>query len=141
MTSTPCWVTVDIVGSTFLQDFGHAVRRLRKERGMTQADLAKRLGLGRTSVTNLENGDQNPSLSVLPDLAHALGVEPDRLVAEAMGLETKNRDPLAAHVADIGLRRWAGRVIGDSITELSTAKSESPKTPARRRDDRQAEQP
>ena len=33
---------------------------------MTQAELAARLSLGRTSITNLEKGQQSPPLSMLP---------------------------------------------------------------------------
>jgi transcriptional regulator with XRE-family HTH domain len=80
---------------------------------MTQADLADRLGFGRTSITNLENGEQNPPISVLPELAHALGVEPEQLIAEAMGRSFEPRSSLEAHVADADLRRWASSVITD----------------------------
>lgn len=80
---------------------------------MTQADLADRLGFGRTSITNLENGEQNPPLSMLPELAHALGVEPEQLIAEAMGRSFPPRSSLETHVADADLRRWASSVITD----------------------------
>jgi transcriptional regulator with XRE-family HTH domain len=92
---------------------------------MTQADLADRVGLGRTSITNLENGEQNPPLSVLPLLARALGVEPDRLVAEALGDVTDGSGPLAT-VTDVKLRHWADRLIARSIAD-----SESPSRPTR----------
>ena len=58
---------------------------LRQERGMTQAELAARLSLGRTSITNLEKGQQSPPLSMLPEIASALGVDPLRLIANAIG--------------------------------------------------------
>ena len=46
-------------------ELGAALRRRRDEVGMTQADLAARLGLSRTSVTNIECGRQ-------PMLVHQL---------------------------------------------------------------------
>src|SRR5436190_1902719 len=49
------------MGIAFLEAFGRTVRQLRQERGMTQAELAARLSLGRTSITNLEKGQQSPA--------------------------------------------------------------------------------
>ena len=71
------------MATDFLEAFGRAVRQLRQERGMTQAELAARLSLGRTSITNLEKGQQSPPLSMLPEIASALGVDPLRLIANA----------------------------------------------------------
>lgn len=70
------------VPDQFLAAFGATVRRLRDARGMTQAELAERVGLGRTSMTNLERGNQNPPLSMLPLLAHGLGLSASELIAE-----------------------------------------------------------
>lgn len=105
------------MASDFLQAFGRAVRRLRQERGMTQAELAVRLNLGRTSITNLEKGQQSPPLSMLPDIASALGVDPLLLVTEALrGDAVAEAGALAATVHDEDLRRWAGQVIGGLAT-------------------------
>jgi len=84
---------------------------------MTQAELADRLGLGRTSITNLERGVQNPPLSLLPEMASALGVDLLRLVATAIGVNDEvDLHTLSARVHDDNLRRWAGQVIGDTLT-------------------------
>lgn len=105
------------MATDFLEAFGRAVRHLRRERGMTQAELAARLSLGRTSITNLEKGQQSPSLSLLPEIAGALGVDPLHLVAVAAhgdGDGDGDAGTLAARVHDKNLRRWAGQVIGDT---------------------------
>jgi transcriptional regulator with XRE-family HTH domain len=96
---------------------------------MTQAELAARLGLGRTSVTNLESGRQNLPLSLLPDIANALGIEPLRLVALAVSSDSDRggADTLAASVRDAELRRWAGQVIGGTL-----ASRPAPRQPSRR---------
>lgn len=108
----------------FLVDFGAAVRRLRERRSMTQGDLAERVGLGRTSMTNLEGGRQNPPLSILPDLASALGVSPSELFAE-VSAESANDDqgPLASRVRDDDLRRWASQVIADQPAASSASEA------------------
>jgi transcriptional regulator with XRE-family HTH domain len=106
------------MATDFLENFGHAVRQLRQERGMTQAELAARLSLGRTSITNLEKGQQSPPLSLLPEIAGALGVDPLRLVAIAVRADA-GADALAAKVHDMELRRWAVQVIGDTQASQS----------------------
>ena len=109
------------MATDFLEAFGRAVRQLRQERGMTQAELAARLSLGRTSITNLEKGQQSPPLSMLPEIASALGVDPLRLIANAVHASGSARQAaLAATVHDKDLRRWAGQVIGDTMTGQST---------------------
>ena len=54
---------------------GHALRERRKETGMTQTDLARKVGLLRTSITNIEAGRQRAPLHVLYNICITLGVE------------------------------------------------------------------
>lgn len=109
------------MATDFLEAFGRAVRRLRQERGMTQAELAARLSLGRTSITNLEKGQQSPPLSMLPEIASALGVDPLRLIASAVrDGGSAEASTLAATVHDKDLRRWADQVIGDTLAGQSS---------------------
>lgn len=48
------------------------VREKRKNRGMTQAELAERVGVSRTYVADIEAGRYTPSVKVLSKLAEAL---------------------------------------------------------------------
>lgn len=57
--------------------FGENLKRLREERHMTQALLAMRIGLTRTSVTNMEAGRQAPPWQTLCLLADAFNVSLD----------------------------------------------------------------
>lgn len=95
---------------------------------MTQAELAARLTLGRTSITNLEKGQQSPPLSMLPDIASALGVDPVRLVASAVHARAGDESgKLAAKVHDKDLRRWADQVIADTVTRQPEVGLEQPR--------------
>lgn len=97
---------------------------------MTQGDLAERVGLGRTSMTNLESGRQNPPLSILPRLASALGVSAEELIAEVSGEPAIDRQgSLASQVHDDDLRRWASQLIADRppISGASEARQRSAK--------------
>ncbi|GGG86360.1 helix-turn-helix domain-containing protein [Edaphobacter dinghuensis] len=48
---------------------GQRVRALRKARNWNQDDLAVESGLGRTYISNFENGLKNPNLNTLAILA------------------------------------------------------------------------
>jgi transcriptional regulator with XRE-family HTH domain len=78
--------------SEFYNEFGLRVRNARGRAGMTQADLASRLHLTRSSVANLESGRQRIQIHLLVLLAEALDVsmeevlpEVDRSVSETTG--------------------------------------------------------
>ena len=46
------------------------IETLRKEKGLTQQELAARMGVSRQTIISLENGRYNPSIM----LAHSLAV-------------------------------------------------------------------
>jgi transcriptional regulator with XRE-family HTH domain len=47
----------------------------RVKHGITQTELARRVGLRQPAVARLEAGDHQPSLATLSRLSHALGIE------------------------------------------------------------------
>jgi transcriptional regulator with XRE-family HTH domain len=59
---------------------GQNVRRLRKERGLTQEQLAMETAIDLTYLGGIERGRRNPSVSVLGRLAAALEVHPKDLL-------------------------------------------------------------
>ena len=60
--------------------FGKVLRRLRRQRGLTQEQLGLEADLRRTYVSVLELGRQQPSLTSILKLATALGERPGTLV-------------------------------------------------------------
>lgn len=62
--------------------FGNRLRAARRERGMSQDDLAARTGMHRTYVGGIERGERNPSLTNIVRLANALEVEVAELVSD-----------------------------------------------------------
>lgn len=71
----------DFEASANRRAFGDQVRRLRRERGWTQEDLAERSGLHRTYVTGVERGQRNASLDAIHALADGLEVKVSVLFA------------------------------------------------------------
>lgn len=63
-----------------LNDVGNRIRRIRESQAMTQHDLAKKVGLVRSSIANIESGRQNVGLEQLDVIARQLGVTPAELL-------------------------------------------------------------
>lgn len=55
------------------------ILRLRKEKSLSQEDLATKLGISRVQLNRLENGHNSPSAELLYSLADVLGVSADCL--------------------------------------------------------------
>ena len=62
--------------------FGRGLRKARVEAELTQRELASRVGLARTSITNIERGTQPVSLHHLFVLSSAVGVRPEALLPD-----------------------------------------------------------
>lgn len=56
------------------------LKDLRLRAAMSQADLGKKAGVARTTITRLEQGDPNVLPSTLRKLAQALKVKPTDLI-------------------------------------------------------------
>lgn len=60
---------------------GEFIAWLRKERGLTQAELGERLGVSFQAVSKWERGETLPDTAVLPDLAAVLETSVDELLS------------------------------------------------------------
>lgn len=63
-----------------LSAFADIVRQTRKRKGFTQDELAKRSGLNRAYISDVERGERNISLGALFSLASGLAVPPSELL-------------------------------------------------------------
>ena len=59
--------------------FGSTIRRLREERGLTQAQVAEAADLSATYLGIIERGENVPTLTVILQIAAALGLHPREL--------------------------------------------------------------
>ena len=62
------------------QKFGENMKKIRLEKGMSQGDICRSLGLDRAYISNVENGKQNLTISTMEKVAKALGVGVDDLL-------------------------------------------------------------
>lgn len=59
---------------------GIVIRRLRKERKLSQEVLSGLSGLARSHLAMIENGDKKANLETIWKIANALGITPHELV-------------------------------------------------------------
>lgn len=55
------------------------LKDFREREGLSQADLAKLIGVSRETVTRWENGTRNPDEDKLPTIAEKTGITPSIL--------------------------------------------------------------
>lgn len=67
------------MNSEYKQLFGKRVKELRKARGLSQLELAAKVGIDRSYMGFLERGDRNPTLEVIAKIAEELNTTPDEL--------------------------------------------------------------
>lgn len=60
--------------SQILQQFGHRVRNLRRDRGLSQEAFADKCSLDRTYIGGIERGERNVALRNIAAIARALGI-------------------------------------------------------------------
>lgn len=102
----------DLVDARFYRLVGARVLAARVERRLTQGELAERAGMTRTSITNLEGGNQRAPFVQLYRLAEALGMSDYRaLLPSAEELRDTGAAPLdpagdadSGHIAPGGPR-------------------------------------
>jgi transcriptional regulator with XRE-family HTH domain len=86
-------------------DLGARIRDERERRNVSQELLADRVGLTRTSITNIEKGRQQVLLHTLLEIARALNLKPTRLLPDVSQLAQPNVPPnLSKNVS-----RWIER--------------------------------
>ena len=59
---------------------GENLKKIRMNKDIRQVKIAKILGVDRSFVSNIENGNTNPTLSTIANLAKALGVSTNELL-------------------------------------------------------------
>ena len=70
------------MGDDTIRAFGQVVRQLRKERNMSQQELAFESDIDRTFVSLLENGHKQPSLLTIFRLSAALQVAASEIIRQ-----------------------------------------------------------
>ncbi len=59
---------------------GNNLKKLRKEKQLTQVELAKKASISSNYYARIERDEENPSLEVLKDIAKALKVKSSEIL-------------------------------------------------------------
>ncbi|MBL6446760.1 helix-turn-helix transcriptional regulator [Fulvivirga sp. 29W222] len=78
-----------------MSSLGDRIKQLRKEMGMSQSELADRVGISYAQIGRYETKDAQPPAKTLTAIADALGVSPDFLIygSSSEKAKTKLSDP------------------------------------------------
>lgn len=86
------------------KEIGGRLRALRLARGLTQIELAEKVGTHQTALSQVEVGKRGVSLDHVVKLAHALHVTPDAILGET------NAQPANGHAPSSRLWRRVQRI-------------------------------
>lgn len=70
------------------QNLGEFIAQLRKEKGLTQRELAEHLNVTDKTVSHWERGESSPDISALPILADVFGITVDELLRAEIKQQT-----------------------------------------------------
>jgi transcriptional regulator with XRE-family HTH domain len=71
---------------------GEAIRVAREEVGISQAELARRIGISKNAMNDIETGHTDPRASRIVAIALALDVRTDFLLGLDIGYQRMKRD-------------------------------------------------
>lgn len=102
---------------------GQKIRKIRKAHGLSQEELAEKIGISTTHMSHIETGNTKLSLPVFIDLANALEVRTDDLLDNpAAATTTASLDEIAKVLERCSAQQ--AKVIADVVkaTKLSIDK-------------------
>jgi len=88
----------------FKRMLGETIYRLRKEKGLSQEELGKLVGVSNKAVSKWETYEANPDITLLPLLAQSLGVTADELLTD---IKAEIDDPKMREAKIFGIKGMA----------------------------------
>ncbi len=84
--------------NTANEKIGHLIAQIRQERGLTQAEFAKRLNTSQSAVNRIEHGKQNLSLETMGRISDVLHKQLISLSGEAVNLRIEGGHELSGEI-------------------------------------------
>lgn len=100
------------------QTMGDLIAALRKERGMTQKDLAEKMNVTDKAVSKWERNLSCPDVNAIPRLAETLGISVEELMNAAPKEAEETREPEVQKIVDLILKA-VPVAMGAAVTVLS----------------------
>lgn len=101
-------------------DIGKRIRVVRREKGITQEQLAEMIDAGITHVSHMETGNTIPSLKMFVAIVNALDISADELLCDSV-VKAKGvfKNEIAKVTEDCSDQEI--RVIAETVKSLKTA--------------------
>lgn len=75
-------------------NIGNEIKKLRKEKGFTQSELAEKCNLSKNAIWNYENNKRNPTVNTLNKIGEALGIDLGYLIAKPLKMDEETAEKL-----------------------------------------------
>ncbi len=108
----------------FKTGLGEQIQKLRTENKLSQETLAKKSGLTRITIADIERGTANPTLEALASIAHAFGLNVTDLFSS--GVERQNHyimQPMNGDLYTSFVKQLASAQKGELFIQVAYAKS------------------
>ena len=98
-----------------MDTIGTRIARRRKELGMTQEDLAVKLGVSAQAVSKWENDASCPDISLLPNLVKTLNITTDELLTGKTSKVQVLPEPQRKSLDELTMRIYVFSAAGDKV--------------------------
>lgn len=82
---------------------GVLIAQIRKENGLTQKQLADKIGVSNATISKWETAKGFPDISLIEPLAEALGISVSEIIAGERLVSNKKTDDLISDLVDISI--------------------------------------
>jgi len=103
------------------KEFGEYIARARTERGLSQAALAKAVGISRPYLTQIENGYRMPSDEKMQILLHVLGIPVEQVMEHFLRGQMPDEQLNAIGQAVRGYDALTQHLTAEQLAEVSAA--------------------
>lgn len=108
------------------EKIGHLISRIRQERGLTQAEFARRMGTSQSAINRIEQGKQNLSLETIARISSALGKDIISLNPKVLNFEINGGKELHGEIEmksskNATVAILAGSLLNKGVTVIENA--------------------
>ncbi len=96
-------------------EIGTRIRKYRETCGFSQKELAKRIGVSNSRVSNWEQGINRPDADILAEICKALNVSPSELLDVRLSpddLDEQERKVIMAYRTKVDLQKAVNILLG-----------------------------
>jgi transcriptional regulator with XRE-family HTH domain len=109
-----------VLHEALLRDVGARIAEIRRARGLTQSELAERMGSNEKHLQRIEAGQENLTLRSVASIAEALEADTASLFQPPISLQRRRGRPPRAAFAGTESPAWAEQLLRPGVESLFT---------------------